>query len=606
MVVRYAVPPALALMLATPAVAQEAPSPIRLNQLGLDPSGPKRAMLAHPSKAPLAWQLVDPSGKSVLRGMTIVHGDDAASGEHVHAIDLAGAVAGEGYRLDVAGQQSRRFAIKPGTRSGLARDALHFFYLHRAGMPIDARFAGKWARPAGHTNEVAQCVSGKDERGTEWPDCGYSLDVTGGWYDAGDQGKYVVNGGITLWTLLNAHEYQARKGKAPFADGSLNIPEAGNGVSDLLDEARYEIGFFLGMQVPEGKRMMLPVGKPAAGEQGPVTLPFRQLDIGGMVHHKVADRAWTELPTLPHEDKEDRVLHPPSTAATLNFAATLAQCARIWKGIDPAFAARCLQASERAWAAAKRNPQVYAVATFTGSGHYGDRDLTDEFYWAAAELYATTAKPAYLAEVRASPHFAKPGVEPGWPNVAPLGAITLATVPTAIPRPEQERLRAALVASADAFLAERAGNGYKIPYSPPGYPWGSTSNVLNRAMLLAIAHDLTGQAKYRDGVIDALDWVLGRNPLDRSFVTGYGARPMARPHHRFWAQSIDPTTPPPPPGVISGGPNSISMSDPVAMKMRGKCAPMTCWADEVGTYTMNEIAINWNAPLVWVASWLGE
>src|SRR5690606_34317226 len=123
--------------------------------------------------------------------------------------------------------------------------------------------------------------------------------------------KYIVNGGITLWTLLNAHEYQWRRGKAPFADGSLKIPEAGNGVSDLLDEARYEIEFFFRMQVPEGTRMKLPVGAPppftgppppGTGPR-PLDLPFVDLDVGGMVHHKVGDRNWTKLPTWPHEDK---------------------------------------------------------------------------------------------------------------------------------------------------------------------------------------------------------------------------------------------------------------------------------------------------------------
>jgi endoglucanase len=598
-----------------PAVPREAPSPIRLNQLGLDPTGPKRAMLADPSKDPLDWQLVDSAGIVRMLGRTVPYGIDAASGEHVHIIEFNdGAGLEKGVRLQVGDKISRAFDIVPGTRRNLARDALHFFYLHRAGMPIEEKYSGKWARPAGHPREIGICVSGKDGRGTEWPGCSYQLDVTGGWYDAGDQGKYVVNGGITLWTLLNAYEHNWRNRKEVFKDRSLAIPEAGNRVNDLLDEARYEIEFFLKMQVPDGTRMKLPVGAPPpftgpppAGQgPRPLTLPFADLDVGGMSHHKVGDRAWTKLPTLPHEDKEDRMLHPPSTAATLNLAATTAQCARLWKQIDAAFSARCLAASERAWAAAKRNPEVFAVSAFTGSGGYGDRDLSDEFYWAAAELYTSTGKPEYLEALRASPHFTKLENEPSWPNVAPLGTITLATVATGITSEEKERVRGLIVSAADRFLADSARNGYHIPYSPPGYPWGSTSNVMNRGMLLALAHDFTRDAKYRDGVIDGLDYILGRNPLDVSFVTGFGARPMVNPHHRFWAHSVDPTTPVPPPGVISGGPNNTAMADPIAQKLRGKCAPMTCWEDHIDSYAMNEIAINWNAPLFWVAAWLGD
>jgi endoglucanase len=103
-----------------------------------------------------------------------------------------------------------------------------------------------------------------------------------------------------------------------------------------------------------------------------------------------------------------------------------------------------------------------------------------------------------------------------------------------------------------------------------------------------------------------MDFILGRNPLDVSFVSGYGARPMRNPHHRFWAHSMDPSYPPPPPGVISGGPNENTSQDDVAKTLQGKCAPQTCWADDIRAHSLNEVAINWNAPLVWVSAWLAD
>jgi endoglucanase len=81
---------------------------------------------------------------------------------------------------------------------------------------------------------------------------------------------------------------------------------------------------------------------------------------------------------------------------------------------------------------------------------------------------------------------------------------------------------------------------------------------------------------------------------------------MEHPHHRFFAHALDPAYPPPPSGVLSGGPNNIAMADKVASKMKGKCAPQTCWADETYAFSMNEVAINWNAPLVWVSAWLAQ
>lgn len=579
------------------------PNPVRLNQVGLLPDGPKRAMIAHPSREPLPWRLTV-SRREVARGVTQVFGTDPASGEHVHRIDFSDVTApGQSYQLEVGGESSRLFRISADAYARLPYDALAYFYHNRAGTPIEARFAGgeRWARPAGHPREVAGCVSGADPSGNVWPGCGadYALDVTGGWYDAGDHGKYVVNGGIALWTLLNAHE----TGTGLFRDGAAKLPEAGNGVSDLLDEARWQMEFMLKMQVPEGTRLRVPVGvkRPVAG------MAFTEIDASGMAHHKVADETWTPLPTAPHEDKETRILFPPATGATLNLAATAAQCARIWRDVDPAFSARCLAAAERAWAAAKRNPEVYPVAGFTGSGGYGDSDFSDEYYWATAELFATTGEGQYEQALRASPHFAATDVaEPSWPRVATLGTITLATVPGRLDAAGTQRLRGALVAAADRFLADREKVGYALPYDTDRWPWGSTSSILNRAMILALAHDFTGEAKYRDGVIDATDFILGRNPLDRSFVSGYGARPMANPHHRFWAHQLDARYPPPPPGAISGGPNNTAMSDPVAAKLKGKCAPQTCWADETASYALNEVAINWNAPLVWVAAWLAE
>ncbi|HEX8572360.1 MAG TPA: glycoside hydrolase family 9 protein [Allosphingosinicella sp.] len=577
------------------------PAPVRLNQLGLMPDRPKRAMVAHPSKVPIAWKLVDPAGRSRAAGRTIVFGDDRWSGEHVHRVDFSGfRKAGAGYRLIVGDAASRAFSISTGLYERLPSDALAYFYHNRAGTPIEERFVGRErARPAGHAGERATCVAGQDSKGNRWPGCAYTLDVAGGWYDAGDHGKYLVNGGISVWTLLNAYERHAR---ARFADGRAAIPEAGNGVPDLLDEVRWELEFLLRMQVPDGTRLSVPVGQ----KRSVPGLVFSEIDASGMAHHKVADVRWTGLPLAPHEDKEKRQLFPPSTGATLNLAANSAQCARIWRQIDPAFAARCLEAAEKAWAAARRNPEVWAIADFTGSGAYGDADYRDEFYWAAAELLATTGGAAYAAAVRASPHFrAAAATAPGWNSVAVLGTVTLATVRTALTGAEAAALRASIRAGADDFLADSAKVGYALPYAPEtGWPWGSTSSILNRAMLLAIAHDLTGKRRYRDGVVDSMDFILGRNPLDRSFVSGYGARPMLNPHHRFWARQADPRYPPPPPGALSGGPNNRMMTDEVAPSIKGKCAPQMCWLDDYRAFSLNEVAINWNAPLVWVSAWL--
>ncbi len=589
----------LAAALLSSAAPTTAPA-IRMNQLGFRPADPKRAILVSDVRSPLKWALVDEAGTVRMQGMSRPFGDAPEAGEHIHQVDFgAFDQAGSGYRLRVDGQDSRPFTVKPDALASLKYDALAYFYHNRAGTPIEARFAGgeRWARPAGHPREIADCFAGKDTKGNDWPGCDYALDVTGGWYDAGDHGKYVVNGGIALWTLLNLYERQSARGLAPFADGRLSIPEAGNGIDDLLDHGRWQMEFMLAMQVPQGRQAQVPVGqkRPEAG------LRFTAIDAGGMAHHKAADERWTGLPTAPHLDPEKRLLYPPTTAATLNLAATAAQCARIWRSIDPAFSSRCRDAATRAYDAARRNPEVYAAGDWPGSGNYGDGDLADEFYWAAAELFATTGNDEYARALRFPP--GKAFAEPSWPEVAALGTITLALSSR---EEERDAARARLVAMADAYLADAGRSGYGIPYAPSRYPWGSNSTLLNRAIVLGYAYDFTRELRYRVAVSDALDYVLGRNPLDQSYVSGYGARPLQNPHHRFWAHQSDPRFPPPPSGAVSGGPNSISFSDDIARLMRSTCAPQKCWVDHIGAFTMNEVAINWNAPLVWVAAFADE
>jgi len=125
-------------------------------------------------------------------------------------------------------------------------------------------------------------------------------------------------------------------------------------------------------------------------------------------------------------------------------------------------------------------------------------------------------------------------------------------------------------------------------------------------LVVALAYDFTRQQKYLDGVVLGMDYLLGRNPLAQSYVSGYGEKALQNPHHRFWAHQVNAKYPKAPPGVISGGPNS-TIDDPYSKGagLRG-CAPEKCYIDHCEAYSVNEIAINWNAPFAWTAAWLDE
>jgi endoglucanase len=130
--------------------------------------------------------------------------------------------------------------------------------------------------------------------------------------------------------------------------------------------------------------------------------------------------------------------------------------------------------------------------------------------------------------------------------------------------------------------------------------------VLNNGVILGLAYDFTKKEQFLQGAAEAMAYLLGRNPMAKSYITGYGVRPLENPHHRFWAHQVDNKLPSPPPGIVSGGPNS-GIEDPQAQAAGlGGCAPQKCFIDHIQSWSTNEIAINWNAPLVWLAGFLDE
>ncbi len=564
-----------------PAMATKTLPKLRVNGLGYAPTSPKRAMLVSESATPLPWQLLSAQGVSLAEGRTVVRGPDAASGDTLHVIDFSAyAGAAKGVSVRVGSDTSTSFDIGARIYKPLKYDALAFFYEMRSGTPIEMPFAreARYVRPAGHPGDAH--VTCAPDAG-----CDDTLDVHGGWYDAGDQGKYVVTGAFSAWMLLDEYERALHidKSDGEFADGTMNIPERANRMPDLLDEARWEIAFLLEMQVPEGR------------------------PLAGMVHHKVHDKRWTPIPTAPDKDPEPRFLHPPSTAATLDLAAVAAQCARVYKPFDPAFARTCLAAAERAWAAAKQNPsRIASPSDGIGGGAYDDSDLSDEFYWAASELFVTTGKAVYHDAMTHSPRFidvpAVSGQAFGWQNTAALGTISLSFVPSTATSSEVAAARRSLASAADTLASILQGQGYRVPLS--AYFWGSNSVVLDNAVVLALAYDFTKNPKYLSGVVDSMDYILGRNTHATSMVTGYGQRAAEHPHHRFWAQQADASFPPPPPGCVVGGPNA-DVQDPVARPLQGR-PPAKCWLDDIGSYSTNEVAINWNAALAWVSAFLDD
>ena len=191
-----------------------------------------------------------------------------------------------------------------------------------------------------------------------------------------------------------------------------------------------------------------------------------------------------------------------------------------------------------------------------------------------------------------------------WGDTAALGTISLALIPNNLPKETIVDARASLVHAADNFLAMMDANAYQIPVTE--FVWGSNANVLNNLIIIGLAYEFTNQENYLDGVTIGLDYLLGRNPAGISYVTGFGEVAAEHPHHRFWANTVDGLFPAPPHGALVGGPNA-TIEDPVAESENLiELPPAERYIDDIGSFSTNEVAINWNAPLSWVVSFVDE
>ena len=570
----------------------------RVNQVGYLPSADKIATYATNNTSPVNWELRQ-GNNVVLSGQSNPRGFDSASGESVHHIDFSAVeLTNTDYRLVVGNDRSYPFDINADTFTPIAYDAIKYFYHNRSSIEIKTEFTGgglgsftnnsQWSRPAGHLNGG----SGSSDFGVAcWPGtCNYSLDVPYGWYDAGDHGKYVVNGGISVWKLANMYEsaLHLRNSGSRFADGTLNIPESGNGIPDILDEIRWQMSFMLAMQVPEG-----------------------QGNKSGMVHHKMHDLNWTGIPLMPHLDTQQRGLVPPTTTATLNVAATGAQCARLLSAYDADFANKCLATAERAWNAAKQNPNllylndgIEGTRYASGGGEYGDANISDEFLWAAIELYITTANPKYLADIDVA---SVTRTTYDWQSVQVAALMSLATVPTPHTATLMTQARQKILSIADQRLATSKTEGYFTPMSTSEFDWGSNNGIANILSILGIAYDISGNDEYAQAVGSGINYLFGQNALSNSYITGHGENRSEQPHHRFWAGAKDSNFPWAPPGSFIGGPNP-KLQDDLSRAAVGGCEtrPQTCYLDDIGAWSTNEITINWNSALASVLAFYDD
>jgi endoglucanase len=558
---------AAALLLAGAAHASGSPeNGIKINQLGFLPAAQKLAVV--PGDAQARFSVVDAAtGKPVLDGKLPGAATWDASGESVRVADFSALRTPGRYRIRVAGlPDSAPFSVGPDVYRELDIAAIRSYTLNRTGIALSSAVAGPYARPLAHPD--TKVLVHPSAASVKRP-AGSVISSPKGWYDAGDYNKYIVNSGISTYTLLAAYEHFP----AWFDKLALNLPESGNGLPDILNEALWNLEWMITMQDPED----------------------------GGVYHKLTNKAFDPF-VMPDQASTPRYVVQKTTTAALDFAAVMAAASRVLAPFDdrqPGRSARYLAAAEAAYRWAEAHPQVlYQQPADIRTGDYGDKSVDDEFAWAATELLIGTGKDAY--RTRAVVARKADQTEPGWADVGMLGWISLAEHRNRLSLgSDVGAARQQLLAVADTLAARWKASPYRVSMLRKELVWGSNSVILNQAIMLLTAYRLDPRPDYLNAAQSALDYVLGRNGPGISFVTGFGTRSPLHPHHRpSEADGIAA----PFPGMLVGGPNPGQQDRADCRAVYPSAQPALSYLDDVCSYASNEVAINWNAPLVYVAA----
>ena len=527
-----------------------------INQVGYRPGDAKEFALVDGNGS---VEIVDASGKTVLTVTPSAASLWQPSGQNVQLVDFSELKTPGTYSIKLGGQVLRSdLKIADKTYEDVTKASLKWYYYQRASMALEEQYAGKWKRAAGHTTASVQLHNSTGESGT--------INSTKGWYDAGDYGRYIVNSGITTYTLLSLYEHYPDY----FKSLTWNIPAEGT-LPDLLAEIKYNLDWMLTMQASDGG-----------------------------VYHKLTSLGFPG-DIMPDEDTDPIYVIGKGTAAAFDFAAVMATAARVYKPFDATYASKCLEAAKKAYTWGVQNPNKrYSNPNGVQTGEYGDNNFVDEKAFAGMELLITTNDASYKPSIDAS----QEDIVPAWPwvyGLAVYGAVSHVTEAGG----EAATAKTMLTKTADEF-ASRTTSGFGVVMSRNDFVWGSNAVAANQGVLLLHAYYVTGEQKYYDAAKKVLDYLLGKNPLDMSFMTGFGTKSPKLPHHRpSTADGVEE----PIPGMLVGGPQPGGEDIPkdLSKKESWECddyrtgLAATSYTDNRCSYATNEVAINWNAPLAYLA-----
>ena len=538
---------------------------IRLNQVGYKPEALKSMVFAGVPSDKTYW-IADAKTGEKIKEISFKDGEDEVENPYAEETDRPFAMddqdlAEKGRYKIIAddGTESPAFKISENVYDDLIKKSVKMLYLQRCGTAIDKKYGGKYAHKKCH-----------DKKATLYWDDSVKLDVSGGWHDAGDYGRYVVSGAKAAADLLLAYDdYKDKK-----IIDNVGVPHSGDGVDDLLQEVKYELDWMLKMQSENG-----------------------------LVYSKVTCANFPDT-VMPEEETQPLIISYTSTPATADFVAVMSLAARVFKGTKSAelkkAADKYLKAAKKSWKYLAKNPKVKGHTNPAGivTGEYPDTKDRDERLWAAAELYRTTGDKSIIpfiddcaSEVNMTGY--------GWLDCGGYGCYA-----ALMNKNLKKNASSTYQKVYDGFkniVSEAADTVSGAPYGinrTDTYEWGSNMGIANDGMMFLMAKKVLKKEDspglLQEYAQSQLDYLLGKNPTGYCFVTGFGTKSPKNPHHRpsqVKKKAI--------PGMLVGGVNN-GLDDPYCENVLKKTPAAKCYADVDQSYSTNEVAVYWNSPLVYL------
>lgn len=543
---------------------------IYVNQIGYFPESPKYVYVDSPADS---FAVINTeSGQMALKGkLKLRSAYDSISGFPVYEGEFTQVKESGRYLIQVyfkvnSGITSYPFQISDQVYGEMIHLANKSLYLQRCGIEMEKEYAGKYARKICHLDDASYhhtaALSG-------------AKDVTGGWHDAGDYGKYIAPGSSTIarYYLAYALSPEAMRGD------NWGIPESGNETDDVLDEMKYELDWMFKMQRDDGA-----------------------------VHEKVHSKEYVEF-VMPSEGHLPRYIYQVSSTATADFAAIMAWSYRMFSETDPDYADKCFDAASKAYAYLEKHPEIFPEGGFrnpsdTKAGGYSDSYDKDERLWAAAEMYISTGKKKYHNDfVELNKLFGNEFHETGFSNPSSYGYYSYLLNDFEKDPELSEQIKRRLLARCDEHLEISSSDGFRSAMLSDDYVWGSTGRMLGRAMNHLIAYEISENVEYLHMASEQLNGVLGINAMKTCYVTGVGSRRVLNLHHAPTAADLNLE---PIPGIMTGGPNKHLNDEALQNSFDSNTPPAKTYLDNEESYASNENTVNSNALLVFVSAYLSK